>query len=314
MLNPALLPDTPGTVRLVDQGDPGSPGTGMVRVRMVRAPINPADLLVLDGGYSVAVDTNVPMGAESVAVVEATGAGVTDLTVGERVLPLERGNWCALRLLPRASLIAVPAGINTAQAAMLRINPATAWLLLDALAPGPGEAIVQNAAGSAVAAWVRHFAARRGVTVVDVMRRPAGPDALRDAPDLAKWVRAACPLPITGALDCVAGESSGHLTACLAPGGRMMVFGHLSGRPMTVPSRLMTGGGLTVAGFSLRPAEQAVGEEGVRALFAGIFATLPSAPTISVRATLPFARAAKAIALARESGGRVHLAPAISDM
>lgn len=312
MLNPALLRGAPGTVRCVDLGDPGRPIGRMVRIRMVRTPINPADLLAIDGRYVIPIDHNQPLGAEGVARVEAAGEAVDDLVAGDLVLPLVRGNWCAVRLVDRSALIAVPAGCDPARAAVLRINPATAMLMLDALDVRPGDTIVQNAAGSAVAAWVRTFAKARGVKVVDVVRRATGelPDALIDGEDLADRVGAVVGGPIRGALDCVAGEGTGRLAACLAPGARLLVFGHLSGNPISVPSSLLTGLRPIITGFSLRPAEAALRNGELAEMYTRIFSMLSMAPDLPVQAVLSFAEADRAIPLARAGGrGRVLLAP-----
>lgn len=308
----AVLSPEQGRVRLGELPDPGPPGAGQVRVRMLRAPINPADLLVIDRAYSIALDPADPLGAEGVGEVEAVGEGVTDLHPGDRVLPLRRGTWCARRLLPRTALVALPANVDPALAAMLRINPPTAWLLLKASGAGPGDVLVQNGATSAVAAWVRHFAPALGVTVIDVARRadPGLPDALIDGPDVAGRIHAAAGgRPIRAALDCVAGEATGRLAAALGTGGRLILFGHLSGQPIRVVSQLITGGGLSIGGFSLRPAEAALGAAGVARLFGDILAAVAaSTPDLPVRATLPLARAEEAVALARDGGrGRVQL-------
>jgi len=109
---------------------------------------------------------------------------------------------------------------------------------------------------------------------------------------------------VRAALDCVAGTASGRMAQCLSPGGRLIVFGHLSGEPLTVRSQLLTGGGLSIAGFSLRPAEQALGGAGVRTLFADLLAMLRDRPVVQpIRAIVPLSRAGEAIALAREGRG-----------
>lgn len=309
-MNLAVLPGDAGRIRLVQMPPPAMPQEQDVLLRMIHAPINPADLLAIDGRYAFALPPNEPLGAEGSAVVEAVGADVVDLRPGDHVLPLGRGNWCIHRLVPRRDLIALPPDVDPVQAAMWRINPPTARLLLRDAGVGPGDAIVQNGAGSAVARWVRALAARLDVRVIDVVRRPnpALPDALIDGEHLAARVLAAAAgRPIRAALDCVAGTASGRLAQCLSPGGRLIVFGHLSGEPLTVRSQLLTGGGLAIAGFSLRPAERALGEEGVRTMFAELFDLSKADPIAQpVRAIIPLSCAEDAITLAREGddGGR----------
>jgi len=289
---------------------PPAPQGQDVLLRMGYAPINPADLLAIDGLYSFNLPHDEPLGAEGSAVVEAVGEAVTDLRPGDWVMPLSRGNWCRYRLLPRQDVVPLPAGIELRQGAMLRINPPTAHLLLRNAGVGRGDAIVQNGAGSVVARWVRAFASRMDVAVIDILRRPdpALPDALIDGDDLAERARAAVgDRPIRAALDCVAGDATGRLARCLSPGGRLLLFGHLSGDPIAVQSQLLTGNGLSIIGFSLRPAETALGEDGVHTLFADL-AVLHAAdpPSLPIRAVMPVSQADQAVAFARQAGaGRV---------
>ena len=281
-------------------------------MRLLRAPINPADLLAIDGRYSFDLAWDVPLGAEGCGVVEAVGGNVTDLAPGDNVLPLQRGNWCRYRTLRRSDLIVLPPGIDIDQAAMLRINPPTALLLLRSAGVRPGDVIVQNAAGSAVATWLRMMAARLDVTVINILRRPDLdlPDGIVDGDGLADRVRtAAAGRPILAAFDCVAGEASGRMAECLSAGGRLMLFGHLSRDPIRVRSQILTGGGLSISGFSLRPAEAAMGGDGVRAMFAELLALRAQDPRLlPVREVVPLSRADVAIASARTNGkGRVLL-------
>lgn len=195
---------------------------------------------------------------------------------------------------------------------MLRINPPTAKLLLDAAGLEAGDIVVQNAATSSVATWVRLIAAEIGVRVIDVVRRadPALPEAIIDGDDLADRVkRVASGQPIRAALDCIAGVAAERMARCLGPRGRLVVFGHLSGDPIQVRSQLLTGGELIISGFSLRPAEATLGYEKVREMFAWLLSLhARSGISLPVRTVLPLAAAEKAIATAREEGrGRVLL-------
>lgn len=311
-MNLSVLPGMAGQVRLVEASMPPPPCSGEVLVRMLRAPVNPADLLAIDGRYSFDLGPELPLGAEGTAMVETVGEGVTDLSPGDKVLLLSRGNWCRYRCVRRSHLIALPPDKDMTQAAMLRINPPTARLLLQATGAGPGDIIVQNGAASMVATWVRALAAPIGISVINVVRRAAGalPDALVDGDDLADRVKMlAAGRPVSAALDCVAGTATGRMAECLAPGGRLILFGHLSGEPISVRSQMLTGGGLSISGFSLRPAEAAMGGDAMEVMFSELMAFhLRSGIIFPVRDILPLSQAQTAIAQARLGGrGRVLL-------
>jgi NADPH:quinone reductase-like Zn-dependent oxidoreductase len=281
---------------------------------MLRSPINPADLLAVDGRYAFPVAQNAPLGAEGVGIVEETGRAAETVKAGDIVLPLTRGNWCRFRIVEESDVIVLPARFDLDQAAMMRINPLTARLLIEETGLKAGDTLVQNAAGSGVARWVRHFAARKGIAVIDVVARANTdlPLSLVDSPELAQEVIAAnLGRPVEAALDCVAGETTGRLAACLAAGGKLIVFGHLSGVPLSVPSQLMTGRRLSLVGFSLRPREASLGKNRVKQLFAELVAEASGRlPRMPVRGVFPLSRIDDALAAARASGrGRVLLDP-----
>jgi NADPH:quinone reductase-like Zn-dependent oxidoreductase len=312
-VNSGLFAGRAGEVDLRALPMPGEPGPDGLVVRMLFAPVNPADNLLIDQNYALTVDAAAPLGAEGVGVVERVGSRVTDLGPGDLVLPLDRGNWTGWRLVERARVLAVPAGFDLHQAAMMRINPATAWLLLQASGAVAGDCIVQNGASSAVARWVRLLAAGRDLAVVDVVRRAtlaSLPRAVDDGEGLVGAVRSAAGgRPIRAAFDCVAGEATGRLAACLDEQATLLLFGHLSGRPCSVRSQLVTGGRLTIRGFSLRPAEAAMAPAEHADMVAALWAAAQQdGARLPVRAILPLSEARHAIALARTPGrGRVLL-------
>ena len=294
---------------------PAPPGPDELVIAMKLAPVNPADLLTIEGRYSLAPELPFVMGAEGVGEVVAAGAAVTEVAVGDYVLPLSRGNWAGVRTLRADEVLKAPGGLPLEQLAMLRINAATAWRLLDQARLEAGDWVIQNAAGSAVAQLVRLLARKRGLRVVDVVREETAaagaPSRLVDGPDLAARVgglvgRGAVKL----ALDCVGGAATGRLAGCLAPGGTLAVFGHLSGRPCEIPSTLLTGRQLLVRGFSLRPAEAADTREDMARILEEMAELLrPPAAHLPVRAVLGLSALDEALALARSRGtGRVLLA------
>jgi NADPH:quinone reductase-like Zn-dependent oxidoreductase len=311
----AIVRDGVAGWRLAELAEPGSPGPGELRVRMLMAPVNPADRLAIAGNYQPLDPVPETLGAEGVGVVEARGAGVAGVVPGDRVILLSRGNWVERRLVPAEEAIVVPASLAAEQAAMLRINPATAWRLLDRSGLQAGQWLIQNAATSSVARWVRRLAERRGVRVLDVCRaRVAGlPDCLVDGAGLAEHAAAATDgAPIAGALDAVAGEATGRLAACLAPGGQLLVYGHLSGEPCAIPSQLLTTRGLCVRGFSLRPAEAGEKREATIRLYAEL-AELASACPGPVAAVFPIDELGPALAAAASPGRSGRLLLRLSD-
>jgi NADPH:quinone reductase-like Zn-dependent oxidoreductase len=97
-------------IGLVERPDPGEPGPGEVLIAAEFVPINPADVLNLEGRYG-AEPPSLPMnpGAEGVGRVAATGAGVTHVKPGDRVLLPGPGTWRERFKAPAKVVFPLPA-------------------------------------------------------------------------------------------------------------------------------------------------------------------------------------------------------------
>ena len=139
--------------RCADVPDVGAPGAGEVVFDVLLFPINPADISFCRGTYRLKPALPATPGAECVGRVTAVGAGVTHLKPGDLVINLKRENWTQRRRVQADDVIPIPGSMNLQQAAMLRINPATALLLLTSIVPlKPGEWLIQNVAIKATGA------------------------------------------------------------------------------------------------------------------------------------------------------------------
>lgn len=306
----AVTIDGPGQAPRLTNLDPlRELGAGQLLLSMRFAPINPADRLTIAGNYSQQLSYPMVAGAEGVGRVVAVGAGVDDVATGDHVLPLTRGNWATHRTIDRADVVILPRALTLEQAAMLRINPATAWRLLDLVSLKPGQWVIQNGASSQVARWVRAIAVMRGINVLNIVRGPAlHPGDVSDGADLRD--RAAEMIGkelVPPALDCLAGAATGQLAELLSPGGTIAIFGHLSGQPCVIRSELLTGRRLHMLGFSLRPAEAGDDNQQLQALYSALAGIEMSIPVAATYALDDFAEAL-AHAARPGLGGRILLA------
>lgn len=64
-----------------------APGAGEVTVKFLFAPINPADLNMVQGHYPLSPKAPAVAGSEGVAQVVQLGSGVTGLKEGDLVVP-----------------------------------------------------------------------------------------------------------------------------------------------------------------------------------------------------------------------------------
>ena len=224
-------------------------GSTDVLIKVAASPINPSDLAFMQGQYAVEKTLPVVPGFEASGQIIAVGDQVNaDEWVGKRVACFSAsgdGTWAQYMVTSIKSVLPVADHISDEAAAMLLVNPLTAWVLIEMAISHGAEAIVQTAAASAIAAMIRRVAARRGLAVIDVVHRPALVDKLRESgaqnvfdsstPDFFKQLRDACrALKATVALDPVAGKITDSLLRAMSNGSRVIVYGGLSGEPVTV--------------------------------------------------------------------------------
>jgi trans-2-enoyl-CoA reductase len=228
-----------------------APASDEAVVQMRAAPINPADLNAIEGKYPVRPELPATPGFEGAGVVVDVGKSVKNLTIGALViLPHNLGTWREAVAVKASELVAVPPGINPVHAAMLKINPMTAWRLLhDYVDLKSGDWLIQNAANSAAGRAVIQIAHELGYKTVNVVRREELIDELRkeggdvvlvDGENLRDEVKTATnSAPIRLGLNAVGGESALRLANCLAPGSTMVTFGAMSLQPLKIPNGLL---------------------------------------------------------------------------
>lgn len=239
------------TVAVVDQAPPTCPDDGVV-VAVKARPINPADLLMLEGRHVYRPALPAQIGIEGAGFVVEVGAR-SRLALGTLVAIPSGGTWRDRMALRDDDVLALPAHVDVAQASMLCVNPFTALGMLEGVAPG--STVLVNAASSAIAGLVLAVARRRGVHTVAVVRTlraapPAADVVLVDGDDLAARVRERAPSPVTLALDAVAGDASGRMFDSVADGGALVVYGLLGSDRVALPAAGVVFRDVAVRGFS----------------------------------------------------------------
>jgi trans-2-enoyl-CoA reductase len=241
----------PADVLRVESRSWPTPAQGEAVVKMRGAPINPADLNQIEGKYPIRPDLPATPGFEGAGIVVDLGANVTNLSARALViLPHNVGTWRDAVAVKADELVVVPAGIEPVHAAMLKINPMTAWRLLhDYVELKKGHWLIQNAANSAAGRAVIQIAYELGYKTVNVVRRAELIDELRaeggnvvlvDRENLREEVKAATSgAPIRLGLNAVGGDSALRLANCLAPGSTMVTFGAMSLQPLKIPNGLL---------------------------------------------------------------------------
>ena len=285
---------------------------------MFCAPINPADLNMIEGKYGEARDLPDVPGSEGCGRVVDLGAGVDGAWVGRKVLVdgqawRQSGNW------PLDRVVAVPDGLAADHAAVLRVNPPTAWLLLHQFTTlQPGDWVLQNGATSAVGRAVIEIAHQHGWKTLNVVRRAAAAEELRalgaDAVVVDDEDMGAAAKEVLGgvvprlALNAVGGISATRLAGLLASGGTLVTYGAMSKEALKIPNGFLIFRDLVFRGFWLTRWLRTAPPDQVSSLFDQIFRLAASgcfAPRVV--AEFPLGEVLAAMTRAEEGGGKVLL-------
>ena len=312
----------PAEVLAVESFTPRAPQDGEVLARILAAPINPADLNTVEGTYGVKLELPATPGVEGCGEVLASRDD--GFAPGDRVIFLRRADtWATHTTVPAASLFKLPPGIDPQQAAMLKVNPATAWQLLHGFERlKPGDCIVQNAGNSAVGRCVIQIARDLGIRTISLVRRPeligelralGGSEIFLDNPDgLAAAKSALGGAKAALAFNAVGGDSALRLIKLLCEGGTHVTYGAMGRKPVTIPNGLLIFRDIRVRGFWLtRWAENAPDEE-VRGVYSELASRIAagklSQPVDSTHALGEFLAALERLESSGRSG-KVLLVP-----
>jgi NADPH2:quinone reductase len=224
----------------------GAPGPGQAYIRHTAIGLNFADTHNREGRYPLPSLPHV-LGGEAAGVVEAVGAGVTDVKVGDRIAyaaggpAFPPGAYAEARLFDASRLVRLPDEIDDITAAGMIVKGLTAQYLIKSVYPvGPGDTIVVHAAAGGVGAILTQWANHLGARVIGVVSsKEKAKSALangchhaliggdENVPDRVRQLTAGEGVPVV--FDGVGKDTFDISLNCLRPRGTMVAYGTASG-------------------------------------------------------------------------------------
>ena len=236
----------PADVLRLENFEPAALEDGEVLLKIHASPINPADLNYIEGTYGKKPVLPGVGGMECFAtVLESRSERFSE---GDSVVALGKiDGWASHAVADAETLIRVPDGIDPLQAAMLKVNPATAWLHLHHFADlEKGDWVALNAANSGVGQCVIQLAASLGIRTICFLRNESlakeltalgathvfadSPEGFSEAKEKLGKERAKL------AFNAVGGDSALRLMKLLCEGGTHITYGAMGRKPLTVPN------------------------------------------------------------------------------
>jgi NADPH2:quinone reductase len=228
-------------VMLLEEIETPTPTEGEILVKVAAAGINYADLAQRAGTYLTRTRTPMTLGVEVAGTVAALGPGITSPVEGARVVAITQGGYAEYAIAQANMAIPIPPGIDFTHAAALPLQGITAYQLLrESARIQPGESVLVHAAAGGVGTLAVQLAKLMGAGTVigtasnthklELVRRLGADVAINYTEQ--NWVEQV--MNATGGkgvdiiLEMVGGQIAEQSLQCLAPHGRMVIYGAAS--------------------------------------------------------------------------------------
>nr|WP_145546267.1 quinone oxidoreductase [Variovorax boronicumulans] len=222
----------------------GEPGPGEIRIRHKAIGLNFIDVYQRSGLYQLPMPLQ--LGMEASGIVEAVGAGVTHLAVGDRAAYASQppGSYSELRVMPAKNVCRLPDGIDFETGAAMMLKGLTAQYLLKKTLPQgglqPGDHVLFHAAAGGVGLIACQWARALGLQLIGTAGSPEKCQLAREhgaahAIDYKREDFLARVKEITGGkgvkvvYDSIGKDTFEKSLDCLQPFGLLASFGNASG-------------------------------------------------------------------------------------
>ncbi|KAI9873587.1 MAG: mitochondrial 2-enoyl thioester reductase [Pleopsidium flavum] len=254
-------------------------------LRLLTAPINPADINQIQGVYpSKAPFTSLlgppqpsaVAGNEGCAEVLSAGSGCKTVTKGDWVVMkyTSQGTWRTHMQVDESKVLKIEdrSGLNATQVGTVSVNPCTAYRMLRDfvdLDAEKGDWFMQNGANSGVGRAAIQLGRLWGYKSINVVRDRPGVEELKSelrelgatvvvtedelmrkefAPRVREWTHGGREKVRLG-LNCVGGKPASALAKILSPEAHMVTYGAMSKHPLQIPAGMLIFKNLVYAGF-----------------------------------------------------------------
>lgn len=230
------------------------PGPGQARVKLAAIGVNFIDTYQRKGLYPGPLPR--VLGSESAGVVDAVGAGVTELQAGDRVVSASApGSYAEYVVVPVAQLVPIPEAVSFETAAAAMLQGLTAHYLAFSTFPlKPGDTALVHAAAGGVGRLLVQLAKRCGARVIGTastdqkiaLARSGGADeviAYTREDFEAATKRLTNGKGVDVVYDSVGKTTFDQSLNCLRPRGYLVLYGQSSGPVAPLDPQVLNGKG-----------------------------------------------------------------------
>lgn len=244
------------------------PGNGEVLVKIHAAPINPSDLARIRNAHREYDLTTFIPGLEGCGTVVSAGKGfLPKLWLGKRVACSAEyhtsGTWAEYIVTRAGKCFPLKKDISDEQGSMSLVNPLTALGFIEIAKENNHQAIINNAAASALGRIVELLGNKENIPVINIVRNPEQADLLRksgskyvfDSSDPAfteTLGKLSAELKATLLFDSVCSRQLEKIIDVLPEKSSVIIYGNLSGEEqILINPRALIDRDIRISGFFL---------------------------------------------------------------
>ena len=247
----------------IEEIDRPTPDKGQVLIKVAAAGVNYADIGQRTGSYPNLAPLPLTLGFEVAGIIEEIGVDVSTLSKGARVVSLVNGGYAEYAVADAGQVLPLLDEVSFEAAVAIPVQGQTAYLALQKAARlQQGERVLVHSAAGGVGTLAIQLAKLMGASMVigtttnaqkEAFIRDLGADAVVRTNE-KNWVeqvmQATQGQGVDIVLEVIGGEIGQQSLSCLAPNGRMVVYGSLTGQPTPVMAQMLMPKCLSVIGYN----------------------------------------------------------------
>lgn len=244
-MNAAVLESFSGPDALrIERRPVPKPGPNEVLIKVAASPINPSDLVFLEGLYGIKKSAPVIPGLEGSGTVVAAGSGLMGkFLVGKKVACASQENgdgvWAEYMVTSVNYALPLHKSVSLEQGSMSIVNPMTAIALLGIAKKLKQRSVLITAGASALGQMINRLFKHEGIDVINIVRREEQVSLLKQQgvewvlnssdEDFQQQLHDTCQrYKVRLSLDALGGSSTNQILEAMLPDSKIYVYGGMS--------------------------------------------------------------------------------------
>jgi len=237
------------------------PDENEVRVKVLASPINPADLLFINGKYRIKPEFSQIAGLEGIGIIEKVGKNLS-LPINALVSFRHKNIWADYAIVPFEKLTILPDNFPIEKGSQFSLNPITAYALLEQSNLKKDDWLLLTAGNSAISKIIIQLAKLKNIRTIAVIRSNEEFDQLKalgatkvlnaqSETNIERILEITEKAGVNCVLDAVGGDLITALIKTIATNGQLISYGLLSNENVSFHNATIIFKNLSIKGFGI---------------------------------------------------------------